>query len=258
MEGLSLDSLRSQLETSFVGRRVVYQESLSSTMDVAREEAEAGASEGTVVLAEQQTAGRGRLSRQWVSPPAGNIYVSIVLRPEPALVQVLAMLSPLAICRAIDEATGLQSNIKWPNDVLIGGRKVAGVLIDAEFSDGEVEYALVGIGVNVNFDPSPYEELREIATSLALELGRDVSREEVLAALLSHLEGLYVAARRGESVYEPWRARLDMLGREVRVMFADRVEEGVAEDVDTDGRLLLRRADGSTLLVAAGDVTLRI
>ena len=95
MEGLSLDSLR--LETSFIGRRVVYQESVSSTMDLAREEAEAGAPEGTVVLAEEQTAGRGRLSRQWVSPLAGNIYVSIILRPEPALVQVLAMLSPLAI-----------------------------------------------------------------------------------------------------------------------------------------------------------------
>ena len=249
-------ALGERLRTRFIGRRVVYRPSVSSTMDVARQEAEAGAAEGTVVVAEEQTQGRGRLGRQWLSPPGANIYLSLVLRPRPGEAKALAMITPLALCRAIEEVTGLGCAIKWPNDTLVGGRKVSGMLVEVESSGDQIEYALVGVGVNVNFDPSPYEEIRRTATSLSLELGRDVSREELLAVFLDHFEELYLSERDGRATYPAWKERLDTLGQRVQVRFPDRLEEGLAEDADADGRLLLRRADGSLLPVAAGDVTL--
>jgi BirA family biotin operon repressor/biotin-[acetyl-CoA-carboxylase] ligase len=253
----SLEALRSQLRTSFMGRRAIYRRSVTSTMDAARGEAEAGVPEGAVVIADEQTAGRGRLGRQWVSPPGTNIYVSVILHPPAAHLRQLSIIFPLAICEGIEEVTGLAARIEWPNDVLVGGRKVSGVLLDAEIVGDQVRYAIAGIGLNVNFDPSTYEELRDIATSLRRELGREVSREAVLAALLNHLEPLYQGALLGEKAHLAWKERLDTLGKSVRVGFADRMEEGVAVDTDSDGALILRRDDGTTARIEAGEVTLR-
>lgn len=254
---LSLEVVRSQLRTHDIGRRLVYRRTVASTMGVARVEAEGGAVHGTCVIAEEQTAGRGRLGRPWVSPPGSNIYVSVVLRPAAAHLRWLSIVCPLAICEAIEETTGLAAKIKWPNDVLVGGRKVAGVLIDAECSGDQVQYAVAGIGLNVNFDAGAYEEIREVATSLMTELGREISREAVLASLLNHLETLYEAAVHGEAPYPAWKGRLDTLGRSVRVTFVDRVEEGIAIDATADGALVVQRDNGSTVRIEAGDVTLQ-
>jgi BirA family biotin operon repressor/biotin-[acetyl-CoA-carboxylase] ligase len=256
MNGLSLDAVQALLDTKFIGRCAVYQASVSSTMDLARQEAEGGAPDGTVVVADEQTQGQGRRGRQWVSPPGGNIYATIILRPGRWDIRSLGMVAPLAVCEAIDTAADVRSVIKWPNDLLIEGRKVGGVLIDTRLRGDEVDFALVGVGINVNFDPSQHEEIREMATSLASELGRELSREELLAAFLNRFERLYLAARSDESVYEAWKARLETLGRRVEVRLGDRMEEGIAEDVDADGNLILRRTDGSTVVLAAGDVTL--
>ena len=253
----SLEAFQAQLRTSFMGRRAIYRRSVTSTMDVACSEAAAGTPEGTVVIADEQTAGRGRLGRQWVSPPGTNLYFSVILCPPAAHLRQFSIICPLAICQAIEEVTGLAARIKWPNDVLVDDRKVSGVLLDAEIIGERVQYAVAGIGLNVNFDPSTHEDLREIATSLKRELGREVSREAVLAGLLNHLEQLYQAALRGEDVEQAWKKRLDTLGKNVRVHFADRVEEGVATDTDSDGALILRRDDGTTVRIEAGDVTLR-
>ena len=235
----------------------MYHSSLPSTQDVARQEAKRGAPEGATVLADQQTAGRGRLGRAWVSPPGANLYFSVVLRPAAEHLRLLGMIWPLAVCEVVGEATGLPARVKWPNDVLVGSRKLAGVLIDSELSDGEVDYAIAGIGINVNFDVSVHEEIRDVATSISAELGREVAREEVLAAVLGRFEGLYEAVRRGEPVHQAWKARLDTIGRQVRVRFGDGVEEGVAEDAEPDGALVLRRPDGSLVRIEAGEVTLR-
>ena len=259
---LSVPDVRSHLHARVVGRKIIYRPSVASTMDVAREEAEAGAEEGTTVVTDEQTAGRGRLGRTWISPAGANVYVSVVLRPEPEHLRPLSMLCPLAVCRAIEEVTGLPARIKWPNDVLIHGRKVSGTLIDAEFEDGGIRYAIAGVGINVNFDVSQYEEIRDLATSLSTELGREVPREQVLAAFLNHLEELYLDLQRGQAVHGLWKARLDTLGQRVRVRYgqsdtAGEVHEGLAEDTDESGALILRRADGSTVRVEAGDVTLK-
>ncbi len=252
---LNLARVENHLKTRSIGRRVVYLTSTHSTMDVARAEAEAGADHGTAVLAEEQSSGRGRFGRLWVSPSGKNIYLTLLLRPPLDALRSLSLVGPLAVAEAVEEIAGLATRIKWPNDVLVGGRKLCGVLIESELSGQEVRYSLVGIGVNVNFDIDESSEIAGIATSVKRELGRDVSREEVLAALLNRFEALYEDRA---AAFSGWRARLETLGREVTVRFREQVYEGVAEDVDADGNLILRRPDGSTLVLEAGEVSLRV
>jgi BirA family transcriptional regulator, biotin operon repressor / biotin---[acetyl-CoA-carboxylase] ligase len=251
----SLDLLQRLLRTDAIGRCVLHRASVSSTMDLARDEAESGAPHGMIVVADEQTRGQGRRGRRWTSPP-GNVYVTIIVRPELRDMRSLAMVAPLAVCEAIDSLAGVRSAIKWPNDVLIGGRKVAGILIDTHIGGAGDGYALVGVGINVSLEPSQYDEIREIATSLAAESSDRISREIVVAAFLNRFERLYAAAAVDDSVYEAWRARLETLGRQVSVQFGDHVDEGVAEDVDSDGDLVLRRTDGTLVTISAGDVTL--
>ena len=254
---LMIESVQARLRTEFLGRPIVYLARAPSTQDIAREEAQRGAPEGLAVLAEEQTAGRGRLGRSWESPAGTNLYVTLVLRPQVEALRSLSIVTPLAVAQAVEETTGLAARIKWPNDVLIAGRKLAGILIETEIAGQSVKYALVGIGLNVNLDVERIPEIAEIATSLKRETGREVAREEVLAALLNHFEALYLEARRGRPPLEGWKSRLETLGQRVRVTSAGSVEEGVAEDVDAEGSLLLRRDDGTRVTIPAGEVTLR-
>jgi BirA family biotin operon repressor/biotin-[acetyl-CoA-carboxylase] ligase len=255
---LDLDRLHELLRSDFVGRDVRYAESTESTMLGARAAAEAGAPDGAIALAEEQTAGRGRMGRSWVSPPGVNLYFTVVFRPTLEQLGQLALIAPLAVCLAIEETTGLLPRIKWPNDVLIDGRKVAGVLPEAELAGDKVLYALVGIGINVNLDAAGHSEIATIATSLREQLGREVAREEVLAATLNHLEELYTAVRRGEVVSMDWKQRLETLGKPVRIEAAGgSVIEGTVVDADSDGALILRRDDGTHVRVQSGEVTLR-
>lgn len=246
--------LQSLLSTEAIGRCVLHLKSVSSTMDVARQEAESGAPHGLIVVADEQSGGQGRRGRRWVSPP-GNLYVTIVLRPTWS-VRSLPMIAPLAVCEAAETLSGVRASIKWPNDVLIEGRKVAGILIDVHLAATHVEYALIGIGINVRLDASRHNEIRDIATSLESESGEEISRERLLATLLNRFEKLYAAGHDDDSVYDGWRVRLETFGRRICVQFADHVDDGIAEDVDGDGNLLLRRADGSVIALSAGDVTL--
>jgi len=252
----SAKALRESLTTSFVGRRLEYRAALGSTQDLARELARAGAAEGTVILAGRQTAGRGRLGRSWISP-RGGLYLTVVLRPPVQHLKALVIIAALAVARAVERLTGLQTSLKWPNDVLVAGRKVSGILSESELMGEGVSYALVGIGLNVNADMATYAEAAPLSTSVMTELGREVSREALAAGILNEFEALYLAAQAGEPIDQEWRARLGMLGKEVRVHFGEQVEEGLAEDVDSDGSLILRRADGSRVTIAAGDVTLQ-
>lgn len=250
----SVAAFQAHLSTGFLGQCLIYEPTVASTMDVAREEAQAGCPEGTVVLADEQTKGRGRLGRAWVSPPGDNLYLTVVLRPSAARLRGLSIVSALAVVEAIEEVSGLRAAVKWPNDVQLSGKKVAGILIESEVAGDEVRFALVGAGINVSLDVSQIDEIRHIATSLAAELGRPVSREELVAALLGRLERLYLAP---EDAYGLWKADLETLGRRVRVQFGETVEEGVAEDAAADGSLILRRDDGSRVRIEAGDVTLK-
>jgi BirA family biotin operon repressor/biotin-[acetyl-CoA-carboxylase] ligase len=251
---LDLTAVEHLLRTREIGRRINYLTTTTSTMDVAREEAVAGAPHGAVVIAEEQTAGRGRFGRRWVSPAGKNLYLTLVLRPDAGRLRRLSMVVPLAVCRAVEAVTPLRPVIKWPNDVLVGGRKLAGVLIEGESSGAELLYALAGIGLNVN-DPIDDPEIAGIATSLSRESGDETSRETVLAALLNELEDAYNAAP--DDIYSGWRSRIATLGQSVRLTFRDETYEGTAEDVDDEGSLILRLADGTRRTFEAGEVTLR-
>ncbi|MDE3095157.1 MAG: biotin--[acetyl-CoA-carboxylase] ligase [Chloroflexota bacterium] len=265
-----LDRFRAALRTDTFGRNLIFEPSVGSTMDVARGAAGQGAPEGTLALADEQTAGRGRLGRSWLAPPAVNLLSTLLLRPPAAVLRQVAMIAPLAVCDAVEECHGLRLDIKWPNDVQAHGKKLAGILIEVPHppvpspAGGEGEsVVLVGAGINVNFDPRPYEEVRDIATSVAVELAREagrpvwVEREPLLAAYLAHFERMYAAARAGASVRDAWRARLVTLGREVRAAWPGGSAEGTAEDVDDAGALIVRTAGGERVTVEAGDVTLR-
>jgi BirA family biotin operon repressor/biotin-[acetyl-CoA-carboxylase] ligase len=252
----SSKALRDALTTRQLGHRLEYRAVLGSTQDLARELARAGAVEGTVVLAGRQTAGRGRLGRSFISP-RGGLYFTVILRPALEQTRPLPIIAALAVARGLEQVAGLRTSIKWPNDVLVGGRKVCGILIESELMGQAVSYVLLGIGVNVNADMSAYPEIAAIATSAAAEAGHPISREALAAAVLNELEELYDAAQAGRPVQDEWRSRLETLGRRVRVTFGEAVEEGLAEDVDADGGLVLRRPDGSRVTIAAGDVTLR-
>ena len=253
MNTLNLAAVERLLRTEAIGRRITYLDSTGSTMDIAREWAAADAPHGAVVIAEEQTAGRGRFGRRWVSPAGLNLYLTLLVRPDAERLGALAMITSLAVCRAIETATDLAPVIKWPNDVQIGGRKVSGILIESESQGEDVRYALVGPGINVN-DPIADPEIAEIATSLAREVGREVSREDVLAAFLNEFEDAYVTPLQ---VHAAWRSRLATLGEAVRLGFRGETYEGVAEDVTPDGSLILRLPDGSRRTFEAGEVSLR-
>jgi BirA family biotin operon repressor/biotin-[acetyl-CoA-carboxylase] ligase len=253
---LSAASITRDLGTRFVGQSVIYYPSLTSTMEAARQEARQGAVEGTVIVADEQTAGRGRLKRAWVSP-GGNIALSIILYPSLAYLPSLIMLASLAVVRSIDAVTGLKSQVKWPNDVLINGRKVCGILIESDVQGNTVNYITMGIGVNINLRLADFPEILPIATSLSDELGRGVLRLSVIRCLLVEIERLYLDLSAGGSVYEEWRDSLVTLGKRVRATTGETIYEGVAESVDRDGSLWLRGLDGSLTRIVAGDVTLR-
>ncbi|MEE9284525.1 MAG: biotin--[acetyl-CoA-carboxylase] ligase, partial [Dehalococcoidia bacterium] len=221
------------------------------------------APEGAIVVADRQTAGRGRFQRPWVSPPGAAIYLSLVLRPAPEHLLQLGMVASLAVVRAVARSSGLAAAIKWPNDIEAGGRKLAGILIDSAMGTTGVDHAVVGIGLNISLDPTQFPEIAETATSLSRELGRIVDRREVLQALLVEIEEVYERVKHGQSIVKEWRQRLSTLGHRVTVAWpGDRehkslVEHGTAEDVDEDGALILRRQDGSRVKLIAGEVTLR-
>lgn len=244
------------LATRFVGQRLLYYPRLTSTMEVARQEAQRGAAEGTVILADEQTAGKGRLKRAWLTP-SGNIALSIILHPGLSCLPSLIMLSSLAVFRSIEAVTGLKSQIKWPNDVLINGKKVSGILIESDVKGDTVNYSIIGIGVNVNLRVADFPEIQPIATSLSQELGSDVSRLSVIRQLLVEIEGLYLALSGGGSIFEEWRDNLVTLGKRVKVTAEQTIYEGLAEAVTPDGSLLVRGPDGGLSKIVVGDVTLR-
>lgn len=241
------------LRTAAIGRFLVYRPSVETTMTLARREAAEGAPHGALVLADEQTAGRGRRGRTFLSPPGENLYFTLVLRCPPPVHRLLPVAVPLAVCRAIT-AGGVDAAIKWPNDIWAGGRKLCGMLIDAE-AGSEGLLAFPGIGIDVNGDPTLLPGLRGIATSLRRELGRPVSREQLLAGVCNELEAALAAPF--ASLVDAYRRLSLVLGRPVLVTAGDTTYEAVAEDIAEDGSLVVRHPGGHTSTITAADVSLR-
>ena len=255
-ENLSPAAISRNLETDFIGKKVIGYPSLDSTNNAAKEAARKGAPEGTVIFAEEQTGGRGRIKRGWLTPK-GNIALSIILRPNPSHLPSLIMVASLAVAHCIEKVSGLKAQIKWPNDVLIDGKKVCGILIESDIRGSAVDYAVIGTGLNVNLKPADFSEISSTATSLSRELGRELALLEVIHCLLVETEKLYLALPEGDAVYREWRHRLVTLGQKVVASSREERYQGIAESVARDGSLLLRQPDGSLVKIVAGDVTLR-
>jgi BirA family biotin operon repressor/biotin-[acetyl-CoA-carboxylase] ligase len=243
-----------------LGRRIIYRTETGSTNIDAYRLAEEGAAEGTVVLADCQTSGKGRLGRRWESPSGVNLYCSVVLRPQllPHEAPQLTFLSAVAVARAIKLKTGLQPAIKWPNDLLIKGRKVAGLLNEMNAETDRVGFVILGIGVNLNMRSDQFPpDLRYPATSLLIESGSPVARQEFALCLLQEIDREY--ARFQECgfgpVREDWACYCNAFGREVQVDAGARCQRGAFAGIDDDGALLIQLPDGRYERVMSGDVT---
>jgi len=249
------------LQTSFIGRRVFYYPSLDSTNSTARELAAQGVPDGTLVVAEEQVAGRGRLGRGWFSPFGGGLWCSVILRPpvNPSAAPPITMLAAVAAADALRRAAGVRAGIKWPNDLLVHGKKICGILTELSAEMERVGHLIIGLGMNLNQEEADFPPaLQSTATSARLETGRPVSRVAVLQALLDELEKCYLSWLRDgfAPVLARWKELSVTLHRPVRVSTLRESWEGVAEDVDEDGALLLRLPSGRLQKVVAGEVTM--
>lgn len=230
--------------------RIRYYGEIGSTMDAAREMARQGAEQGTMVIAEAQIRGRGRLSREWLSP-RGGIYFTVILRPEvtPAQAPLANLMASVAVATTIRRLYELDALVKWPNDVLICGKKVCGILAEMESGMDKVKFINIGVGVNAN---TAVSDFAETATSLREALGRSISRQEFVRELIAEID------RRRDSLtdasmLEEWRHLSATLNRDVRIAATDGVIEGRALDIDSTGALILRQEDGSVKKAVAGD-----
>jgi BirA family biotin operon repressor/biotin-[acetyl-CoA-carboxylase] ligase len=253
---LTEERLSRGLKTRCIAKKLLVFPVLTSTMDAARREAAGGAPEGTAIVAERQTAGRGRLKRTWYTSE-GNIAVSIVLYPPKEYLHSLIMLASLTVLNTIETVTGIDCQLKWPNDVLVNGKKVCGILIETKTHIDRLEYAIIGIGINVNMKMDEYPDLLLTATSLSEEANKTFSRATLLRNLFTELERLYLGMLSGKSLYTDWRSKLSTIGKEVRIQSDDLILEGRAESVNEDGSLILKLEDGSYKKITIGDVSLR-
>ena len=258
---LHSDDLQSRLgKVRVIGREIRVFRETTSTNDILEKLAGAGVREGSVVFAESQTAGRGRLGRKWHSPPYRGLWFSVLLRPtlRPQETTRLTILAATALARAIWLETGLAPRIKWPNDILLNGRKVAGLLTELSAEIDRVKYVVVGIGLDVNIGASAFpSDLRKIATSIQIELGAKVDRAALASAILRELDADYQRLRAGqfELIADEWEKLCTTLGHQVTIRIGPRRVEGVAESLDADGALLVRTEHGRIERIVGGDVT---
>jgi len=244
------------LNTKFLGKKIHYFDYLASTMDTAMQLGMDGASSGTLVLAESQIKGRGRLGRGWLSPKYKGIYLSLILRPKilPAACPVLTLMSAVSICEAVKEILNLDLQIKWPNDLLIDQKKVAGILTEMNAETDKVNFVVIGIGLNVNNDK---KSLIAGATSLKEQQGAEINRVILLQEILRRLENNYLLLEdqgAGEIIHK-WRNFTLTLGTRVKVDYQNKHIEGQAMDIDVDGALLIRKDSGLIQKISSGDVT---
>ncbi|MCL6634836.1 MAG: biotin--[acetyl-CoA-carboxylase] ligase [Peptococcaceae bacterium] len=257
------EEIRDGLATRFMGRTVFYSESISSTNDLAKELARKGAGEGSLVVAEEQTGGKGRLGRGWFSPRYKGIWFSLILHPpvDPSEASRVTMLAAVAVASAIRKSTGVAAGIKWPNDLLAGGKKICGILAELSAEMDRINHLVVGVGINANLDAGDFpEEVRSAATSLKMEAGRTVSRVRLLQECLTEFERWYTAWLDGgfAPVLARWKDMAISLHCPVRIHTLNKSWDGWAEDVDEDGALLVRLPGGGVQRLVSGEVSLRL
>lgn len=247
------------LKTRTFGRKVHYFPALPSTNTEAYQLALQGGREGEIVIAECQRKGRGRIGRPWFSPAFVNLYLSVILRPpiSPHHASLITFVAAVATAEAVERFSGMKPSIKWPNDILVKGRKLAGLLNEIHSEADRIHFVILGIGINLNVDENMFpRKIRSLATSLKREMGQAISRKAFLQILLEELEHWYeIFLRKGSSpILKAWRARARIAGKQVKISSFDEVFVGRAVDVDSEGALLVQMRDGKQKRIVAGDV----
>ncbi|PIC62809.1 biotin--[acetyl-CoA-carboxylase] ligase [Sporosarcina sp. P13] len=255
-------NISEQLETTAYGRFVKYFKTCATTQTIAHEEAQNGAADGTLIISEEQTAGKGRLARPWVSNAGRGIWMSLIIRPQlpPQQAPQLTLVAAVAIVRAIEEVTNIQPVIKWPNDILINGKKVTGILTELQADPDRVKAIILGMGVNANQVLSDFpEELQTIATSLRIEKGEKVDRAKLVAKIMQYLEqytALYV-----EKGFAPikilWESYATITGKKIKANMVNESVEGIALGISEDGMLELQLEDGTIRGIYSADIEMK-
>lgn len=253
--------IRSCIKGSLIGNQVVYYEETDSTNTRAKHLAEEGAPEGTLVVAETQNAGKGRRGRSWSSPRGTGIWMSVVLRPDilPAQASMLTLVAALGVSEGIFRATGLKPEIKWPNDLVLSGKKICGILTEISTELETIQYVVTGMGINVNMEEFP-EELSRTATSLYLESGQKQKRAPLMGAMALALEEYYrefLKAGDLSTVKDTYEKRLANLNRQVTVLAPGGEYRGICRGINGQGELLVEREDGILCRVLSGEVSVR-
>ncbi len=252
---LTPGEIKAGLKTSVIGKEIEYFKEIESTNVIACEIADSVA-EGTVVIAESQTGGRGRLGRKWLSPE-GGVWLSIILKPkvQPSYAPRITILSGVSVAKTI-RSFGPEAMIKWPNDVLINGKKVCGILTEIEAEIDMIDHCVVGIGIDANVDTESFpEEFRDSSTSLKKELGHEINRVEFVQKLLEEFEALYVKFQEGDfaAILEEWRSMSATIGEWVKITTQTRTIYGEAIGVDNEGALILETDEGKLEKIVAGN-----
>lgn len=251
--------LSSELQTQKLGRKIHYYDTVTSTNTIAHEQVVQGAEEGTLIIAECQTDGRGRLGRPWFSPKGKGIWMSLVLKPRIPLffTPQLTLVTAVALCRSIKRMCAVDIGIKWPNDLLISGKKVSGILLESSAEDERLKYIVCGIGISANMQLDEFpDELQSIATSLAIEMGHEIEREKLVATFLKEFEDLFeLYYTQGFSpIRSLWEALSVSLGRPIHAYTAQGIIEGIATALDESGALIIKQLDGQEVRIYAGEI----
>ena len=259
---LSPEEIAARLETKWVGHHIHYLKEASSSNEVGKRLADQGCADGLVVVAEEQTRGKGRLSRGWFSPMGCGVWCSVVFRPPfmPSEASKCTLLAAVAVIKSINKYKGVNAKIKWPNDVLLEGKKMVGILTEMSAEFGKINYIVIGTGINTNVPKSMIpDELKDLAISVADVAREPIQRVQILADYLKNMEDLYeTVLREGFGpVLDEWRKYSDTIGQEVKVIAPDKTYFGTAVDIDKEGLLIVKKEDGTMEKVIAGDVSIR-
>lgn len=258
---LNPEEVAGRLHTKWLAKHIQYSATIDSTNLEAVRCAQGAWENGTLILTDMQTAGRGRRGRGWDSPGGVNIFFSLLLKPpiSPDKASMLTLVMALSVAKGVEETAGTACAVKWPNDIVVNDKKVCGILTEMSVKPNEIQHVIIGVGINVNMADIP-EELKNRATSLAIEAGRTIPRNMLLTAVLSHFEKDYEAFLQTEDLsgmLEQYNGRLINRGRMVRVLDPQGEFEGMAEGITPTGELLVRRADHTVETVYAGEVSVR-